>query len=56
MDNFTKIALNNINKAIDVYVNELDHQFLQDEISEEYLEEKMHEIHKSIIHINKILK
>ena len=51
----TQTALDNINKAVDAYVDNLDHQCLQDEISEEYLEEKMQEIHKSLDYITEIV-
>jgi hypothetical protein len=49
-------ALGNINEAVDAYVEDLDYRCLQDEISEDYLEEKMQEIHKSLDYITEIVK
>ena len=51
----TQRALDNINKAVDSYVDNLDQQCLQDEISEEHLKEKMQEIHKSLNYITEIV-
>ena len=51
----TQRALDNINKAVDSYVDNLDQQCLQDEISEEHLEEKIQEIHKSLNYITGIV-
>jgi hypothetical protein len=51
----TQTALDNINKAVDAYVDDLDSQCLQGEISEEYLELKMQEIHKSLNYITEIV-
>lgn len=51
----TQRALDNINDAVYSYVDNLDQQCLQDEISEEHLEEKIQEIHKALNYITEIV-